>query len=1030
MSLKKIQVVVLFLLSLSATETCWAQMKDIKGMVIDAFGIPIAGATISVKNSDRKTVSAPDGTFLISAAKGEILVATFVGMTDFEMLVTELSSITIALQPVSKSLSDIVVVGYGTQRRKSITGAISKVSSEEINALPVVDARQALQGRVPGLTVVNNGSPGVSPIIRIRGIGSINYASDPLYVIDGLPAGNIGILDGRDIESIDVLRDASAAAIYGSRAANGVITVTTKKGSRDGTLKVGIESYLGWQEPWKQLDLLNTQQYLVYGTDLLTNAGSELPDRFSNMDEPVYEGADKTYNETNTDWQKAMFRSAPMYQTNVSLSGGGDKSRFYASAGYIKQDGIMIGTNYDRYNFRINSDHLISNSISFGENLAIISSNILNENYSGGRTQLKHIIHSIPYLPIEDPTLLGGYRGPDGSDGSDAQNPVRIALQDLSRNSSLNIQGSVFAEVKLPLDLKYRFTAGVYSENLINRTNFPAYNESFNARAANIVNQSQSNFRSIYLSNQLNFEKRIKAHFINITAVAEKQDNRGRFLFGSGTSTNNTLQELSNSLQSRIANGGLSDELLYSFVGRVNYEYDSKYLLSASMRRDGSSVFAPGNQWASFPSISAGWRISEESFLSNSKTISELKLRGSWGVMGFNGIGNYAWQPVLKQNTAPILGDERQPAAFFNSLGNSDLKWEKTEMINIGTDVGLWNNRLVVSAEYYIRKTRDLILATPLAPSLGFTQSAPANVGSMENKGFEFEVTYAKKEGAFNWEISGNFSTVTNRVLSFGPKITSPIFAGYNPDYGGFDITRTAPGEAVQSFYGWKVDGIFQSQQEINEYNGKDGDVSTPYQETAAPGDIRFKDLNGDGTITSEDRTVLGSFIPDFTYGINFGAYYKNFDLTVFLQGVQGNEIYNGTKVLTQGMLRLFGAGTEVTDAWTPDNTDTNIPRAVSGDPNNNTRTSDRFLEDGSYLRVKLLSLGYSVPSHTLSNIFKGTLSNVRFYVSTQNLITITKYTGYDPEIGSLFNNALTSGIDYGQFPQARTYLVGLQVDF
>jgi TonB-linked SusC/RagA family outer membrane protein len=1002
--------------------------SNITGRVTAENGSPVAGATVTVKGTRNATTTGPDGSFSLSAAADAELIISSVGYSEVEVRASG-GEANVQLKENTRLLSDVVVVGYGTQKRRSVTGAISSVSTKELTAMPLPDPRQALQGRVPGIVVVNNGSPGEAPIVRIRGIGSINYASDPFYVVDGFPGADMTMIDSRDIQSLEVLRDASSAAIYGSRAANGVVIVTTKKGSRVNGTKVNLESYYGFQGPWKKLDLLNTEEYIKYATALLQNANSALPPRFSKLDDPIYPGATQTYRQTNTDWQDEMFRTAPISHTTVSISTGGEKSRFYTSGGYAAQEGIMLGTKYERFNFRFNSDHDLGKFITFGQTFTIATDSRLNENNAGGRTQLKHIIHNIPYIPVKDPSLPGGYRGPSNDDASDPQNPVRIALQDLSRNNTVRVLGLAYLQANLFSGLNYRFTAGINHINGLSRFNGPIYNESFNARNLNRVEQAQSYFRSIYLSNQLNYNKTFGNHTIGLTAVAEKQTGLSRFVFGGASYTNNDLREITSFGESPGLNGGLNEDVLYSYIGRINYEYGEKYILSASYRRDGSSVWAPGNKWANFPSVSAGWRISNEKFFTID-AISELKLRGSWGKMGFNGIGNYAWQTTLQQNGSPILGGEMQPGAFVNKIGNEDLEWEITDMSNIGLDLGLWNNKLLIQAEYFKRRSDNLILNIPLSPSLGFSQPTPGNVASMENTGLEFQVTYAKRTGSFTYDAAGNISFLKNRVLTFGEQATGPIYAGSNADFGGFDITRTAPGEAVQSFYGWKVDGIFQSQAEIDSYDSKDGDAATKYQDKAAPGDIRFKDLNNDGTINGDDRMILGTFIPKFSYGINLTANYKNFDATMFLQGVQGNKVYNGTKVLTQGMLRLFGAGKDVLNAWTPQNTNTDIPRAVSGDPNNNSRTSDRFLEDGSYLRVKVFSIGYTIPQSTLSRVGGGAIGSLRVFISSLNLLTFTKYTGYDPEIGSRFGAALTSGIDYGQFPQPRSVLFGLQLGF
>jgi TonB-linked SusC/RagA family outer membrane protein len=529
------------------------------------------------------------------------------------------------------------------------------------------------------------------------------------------------------------------------------------------------------------------------------------------------------------------------------------------------------------------------------------------------------------------------------------------------------------------------------------------------------------------VTNLLTFDKTFGKHAFNVVGGIEYQQFTNTFLFGSGNTSSTTIKEL-NGLNDQSVTGARDESVIYSYIGRLNYEYGGRYLLSASVRRDGASNFAPGKKFGTFPSIGIGWRISEEAFMKDIPVISELKIRGSYGLLG-NIPGNYLWQSNVFTNTNAILGGRTVQGAYFNRLGNRDLEWEITKMTNIGLDLGLWNGRVVFAAEYYTRRSDNLILNVPLVPSQGYSNSTIANIGDMTNSGLEFMLGYDKKQGEFKWDLSANVSTVNNKVNKLSTA-NSVIYSGSNADYGGFDITRTEAGHPVQSFYGWVVDGIFQSETEIaNAPTQTAGKPEEPGKRTA-PGDIRFRDLNGDGRITPDDRTYLGSFLPDLLYGVNFSGNYRNFDLTVFLQGTQGNKIYNGTKVISQGMLRLFNAGTDVLNAWTPTNTNTDIPRAVSGDPNNNSRTSDRFVEDGSYLRLKNLSLGYALPAGALQSLTRGTLTTARFYVAAQNLLTFTKYTAYDPEIGSRFGAQLTSGIDYGQFPAARTIMLGVQLGF
>ncbi|MFD2572298.1 SusC/RagA family TonB-linked outer membrane protein [Spirosoma soli] len=999
-------------------------LADINGRVIDKGGQAIPGVSVILKGTNRGTTTNANGEYSLNAPNNGVLIFSFVGYVSQEIPVSSRSRIDITLLDDVKALSEVVVVGYGTQKRASVTGAISSISAQEVTQLPVPSVEQAIQGRVPGVTVVANGSPGETPVVRIRGIGSINYAANPLYVIDGFPTSDLNNFDTRDIESVDVLKDASSAAIYGSRAANGVIIVTTKKGTSDGKLRVSYDGYVGTQSAWRQLDLLNRDEYIQYGTALRTNAGQPIPVRFGNLNQPIYAGATQTYAQTDTDWQKAVFRNAPITQHSVQLSGGNERSRFYSSVGYFNQQGIMIGTGYRRGNFRINSDHTISKRFSFGQTLTISYDDKLNEVSAGGRTQVQNMIRMTPYMPVEDPTLPGGYRGPDGSDGSDPQNPVRAALQDQSKTQRMKILGSAYVDVKLFDGLTYRLRGGIDYVTARTYSFLPIYSESFNARALANLSDDRLTYASPLISNQLTYEKTFGKHTINAVAVAERQAGTTLQIVGTGQATSNTIRELNGIVSTSAGlSGNRSENVLISYLGRVNYEFGGKYLVGASFRRDGSSRFAPGKKWGNFPSVSAGWRLSEESFIKNIPTISELKLRASYGTMGFNGIGDYAWQVTIAQNTNAILGGDRAQGSYFDRLGNTDLSWEVTKMSNIGLDLGLLNNSITLSAEVYQRNTDGLILNQPIAPSIGYSQSPVVNVGSMRNNGVEFQLGYNKTKGALRFNASGNMSFIQNKVLSLGPTI-SPLLNGANADYGNSDITRTEAGQSIQYFYGWKVAGIFQNADEIK---------AAPTQDNAKPGDLRFVDVDNNGVINANDRVNLGSFLPKFTYGLNLSANYQGFDLSLFFQGVQGNKIYNGVKVLEQGMLRLFNAGTDVLRAWTPTNTNTDVPRAVDGDPNGNSRTSDRFIEDGSYLRLKNFSLGYSIPAAALQSFSRGTLSRARVYVSSTNLLTFTKYTGYDPEVGTRTSNTnptLTNGIDYGQFPQARTFLVGLQLGF
>lgn len=1004
---------------------------QVRGTVTDEGGEPLIGVTIVIQGTTLGTTTDIDGNYSIDdVSSSNVLVFSYTGYGAVEETVGSRSVIDVQLNPNAELLDEVIVVGYGTQKKSSVTGAVSTVSSKELEALPVVSLTQAMQGRVPGVQITNNSSPGTSPIIRVRGVGSVSLDPNPLYVVDGIPAGGINNIDPKDIASIEVLKDASSAAIYGSRAANGVILITTKKG-QSGKLQVNLDSYYGTQSAWRTLDLLNSDQYIQYGTELLTASGQPVPERFNNLNTPVYEGASTTFAETDTDWQDVMFRNAPITDNQLSLSGGNEHSRFYTSFGYFKQDGIMQATTYDRKSFRINSDHSIGNFITIGQTLMTAADHQISERDGGGRSLVMNMMRMIPYWPTRDPTKIGGFSTTaQGLDATDPENPLRVAeMEQLNQvNNGFKMIGSVFADVKLTNWLSYRFTAGADYSNGRFEGFLPIYDDGNRTRPIAQVTDNRNQFLSTVYTNALTFDNTFGRHHLNVLAVAERQDSRFRALNANGQRPDNNIDVLQG-ISNPSVNSTLSENTLISYIGRLNYDFAGKYLLGATVRRDGSSKFAPGKKWGTFPAVSVGWRISEEPFLKSGNTISELKLRGSWGESGYNSIGDYEWQPLIQaNNTLYPFGNNPTLGSYFNQLGNVDLSWEVTRMTNVGVDASLWNNKVFLTAEYYNRETDGLLLRVPIPESIGYSSSPLANVGSMRNYGFELTLGYNYSSRDFNWSLTGTFDVTRNEVLSLSTA-NATIDAGSNGDFGGFAITRTQEGQPIQSFYGWQVESIFQSQAEIDALNDRAPDGF--YQnDVTAPGDIKFRDINGDGQVDAEDRTFLGSYLPKFSYGLNWDASYKDFDFTLYIQGVQGNKIYNGAKVIGQGMLRLFNSTTDVLDAWTPQNTDTDVPRAVSGDPNQNSRTSDRFLEDGSYLRIKNLSIGYTIPADKLGGLTNDVIKRIRVYVSSQNLLTLTKYTGYDPEVGARNNTLLTQGIDYGQYPQARTLMFGINVGF
>lgn len=1008
-------------------------LRTVSGNVVNSQGEPLSGVSVQVKGFNKATTTAANGFFSIDVEdNAKSLVFSFVGMITKEVSIEGKSSIQVVLQLPNKSLDEVVVVGYGTQRRSLITGAVASVNSKTLNEVPALSISQALQGRISGLQVTNNGSPGTQPIVRIRGISSISFASDPLYVVDGFPTGDLATIDVKDIESVDVLKDASAAAIYGSRATNGVIMITTKKGRRDGKLSVTLDSYVGTQKVTQRLDLLNTEQFKQYA---LAYRGSQIPRLTApEIDKPVYTGASQTYGQTNTDWQDAYFKTGVMTQHNVGLSGGNDVSRFYASFGYTDQQGTTPSVAYRRYNFRINSDHVISKVFTFGENLYVSSADqAYDNNETGSRSNLVNVIRMMPHIPVYDPTSNGGYRGVDATkDGGDPTNPVEdAALKNPGNRTTVKVLGTSFLEVKFTNWLKFKSTFGVDYANGLNYRFAPIFNDNGAIAGSSATLATITNNRSIstvfLYTQQLTFDRQFGDHHINAIAVYEQQNQTSKQENGSGNQASNNLRTLNNATNVALQTL-VGENALVSYLGRVNYDFNNKYLLSVAVRRDGLSVWAPGKKWATFPSGSIGWRIDQENFMRAQSNISELKLRAGYGLSGLNGtvLGNTPWLVSVAANSAYYPFDNSingGPASSIQGLGNQELEWEKTKQINIGLDLGLFKNKFTLSAEYFRRKTDNLILSVPLPPSFGYINSnVNQNVGSMENNGFEFQLGYNDRDGELKWNASANMSFITNKVTRLAEGVSN-IEAGGDADFGAYNITNTAVGQSIQSFYGWVVEGIFQNATEVSKH-------ATQTAGTAA-GDLKFKDLNGDGVIDNNDRQFLGSFIPKMTYALNLGANYKNFDLSVFFQGVQGNKVYNATRVITEGMVRFFNAGTQVLNAWTPTNTNTDIPRAISSDPNQNARPSTRFLEDGSFLRLKNVMLGYNMPVSSLQSITKGVVKNLRIYVSAQNILTFTNYTGYDPEVGNRTpGSSLTNGIDFAVYPQPKSFQAGLQVGF
>ncbi|MGF1636141.1 MAG: SusC/RagA family TonB-linked outer membrane protein [Cyclobacteriaceae bacterium] len=998
---------------------------------------PLPGVNIVIKGTSQGTVSDVSGKYSIEVpGANSILVFSSVGYIQEETTVGNRTVVDLSLTADVTALSEIVVVGYGTQERAKVTGAISSVNAEELAALPVPNVAQALQGRAAGVTVTNSGSPGVNPIIRIRGVGTVNN-NDPLFVIDGMPAGGLNEINPNDIESVEILKDASTAAIYGSRAANGVVLITTKKGVK-GKARVNIDSYYGVQTAWRTLDLLNREQYLDFGRELLGNAGDPVPARFNNLGD---------FANVDTDWQNEMFRTASIQDHNLSISGGTDNATYNVAFGYFAQDGIMLGTDFQRVSLRSNTEFKIGKVFTIGQNLTVSYSDRNIEPFTGGRSQIEHIVKSVPYIPVRDPSRLGGFRATDTADGSDPENPVLNATLRQNRNQQFKMLGNAYIDAALAPGLKYRFMVGMdvaYGTGNQYTPRFDAGGFNFSAWAA--LSENRSTFVSPLISNQLSYNKSFNKHNIDAIAVMEQQTSVFTSMNGGGQNFLTNDIRVLQGIDGPNVSSNRFEYALISYLGRINYDYDGKYLVSVSSRTDGGSRFGPDTKWGTFSSAALGWRISEENFMAGITNLSDLKIRASYGEAGNDNIGgDYAPIATINANHFYPFGSGLQGGSTVTTLANRDLRWESTKMTNVGIDVGLFNDRFNMSLDWFNNDTEGMILRVPVPPSLGYDGAPLANVGSARNRGVELVMGYRKTSGEFTFSIDGNIGYVNNQLLSLGigNNITGPQFQGST-------YTFTEVGQPIAYFLGLQTDGIFQSWEEVysHAYQNQaiipdaEDDLGNPILEydvsnidgtgNTAPGDIRFVDVNGDGVINDEDRVNIGHYLPDFTYGLNISANWRNFDFTMFLQGVQGNQILSNIRFHTEGMTRLFNASTAVMDSWRPDNTNTTMPRAVSGDPNNNARLSDRFIEDGSYLRLKNLSIGYTIPASTLSSWTNGAISRARVYVSSQNLFTITNYSGYDPEIGTRveLDATLANGIDYGQFPQPRTIFAGVQISF
>lgn len=1020
------KVLLLLLVLVGTASMAWAQ-RTVKGTVKDENGEALIGATVIVKGSNTGTVTNLDGQYSIQVPSGsKVLLVSYTGYTTQEVAVGTSDMLDISLSQ-GVTLETAVVIGYGTATRKELTGSVARVGSDAIEKLPVTSLDQAMQGQAAGVQVTSSsGTPGSSVNVRVRGNSSISSSSQPLYVIDGVPIntgsysqigfGNQGTnaladLNPADIESIEILKDASAAAIYGSRASNGVVLISTKRGRQQKT-QVSLNTYYGGQDVWRRIDPLS-------GPDFVALIQEGVKNRFGATATPGgigllgLDSEPSTYPTTN--WQDEIFRTAAISQTDLSFAGGNERTKFFVSGSYFLQDGTVKGSSFDRVSFRANLDNIVNDRLKIGMSNAFSrskSTRINNDNNIFGVLSTAVLLGS--HIPAFNADGTYG-RDPNAS----IENPIAAYREPTNDVTSNRLLSSFFAEYNLLPGLNFRSSVSADYIGFFEQRFEPTTTNSglgangrgveANSQELNLVNENYLTFRQTF--GNLNFDALVGASF---------QSSRFESIFAQGENfPGNTIKTLNAASIKRDLTSSRSGWGLNSYYSRFNFGWMDKYYLTASVRTDGSSRFGVNNRWGIFPAVSAAWRISEESFLQDNSTLSNLKLRAGWGVRGNQEIGNFASRGFISPGTNYLQRAGLAPT----SLANPDLTWEEREDIDLGLEIGLFENRINLNIEAYQGNTNELLLNRPLVGSSGFT-GITENIGSIKNTGLDLTLTTDNvRSKDFNWSTSLNLSWFENEIVKLAG---TPFASGF--------ASWVEEGQSLGAFRGFRVERIFQTQGEIDELNAKakemTGNPNAVYQAAGTrPGDIMFKDLNGDGVLTTADQEILGDANPLLFGGLTNNLSYGGFDLSFFFQFSYGNTVYNNTRAFSEGMNSIFGQSATVAQRWTPENptTDTNFPRAAFGDPNNNRRTSDRFLEDGSYLRLKNLSLGYRIPS----NVLKRTgLSSARVYVSGQNLLTFTNYTGFDPEVSTFTTSNTAPGTDFLTFPQARTILFGLNLGF
>lgn len=1028
----------------------FAQQINVTGNVKDALGDYVIGASVLVKGTTVGTITDIDGNFMINGVdKGAVLEISYIGYVTQSVTVNDETPINVVLKEDSETLEEVVVVGYGVQKKSVVTASIAKVSSDDLAAAAPVRMDNALKGLAAGVTVTSSsGQPGAAAQIRVRGIGTINN-SDPLYIVDGMPIeGGLDYLNPNDIASIEVLKDAASGAVYGARAANGVILVTTKTG-KVGATKVNYDFSYGWQNAWKKRDVLNASEYAMMINEGYMNAGLA----------PKYNDP-YSYGE-GTDWQDAVFNSnAPVMNHQLSVSGANEKVSYLFSAGYYTQDGIVGGnygrSNYDRLTLRSNTIYTLFdesknrnwlNSLKVTSNLsyAHIESTSIDANSTWGsplgsalalspiltvydegeaaQAQLDKYANTEGYTPMYDPNNGKLFSIP-GSEYGEMTNPLANLSLPGSKGWSHKFVANFSAELQIWDNLKFKSSFGADLSFWGNDGYTPKYylrNGGYSTRSTAYSDKYDGLVWQ--LENVLMYDKTLDKHSFSVILGQSAKKTTGSYLWGSRNDIINYDRPYIDASSGLAENGdrdsaGAPTEpsALASLFARASYNYDERYMLQVTVRRDGSSRFGSNNHYAVFPSFSLGWNLTNEEFMQKRPDwLSSTKVRLSWGKNGNENIGNFRYTVLTSTGNNAIFGASESVVngVKASGLANPDLRWEESEQIDFGLDFGFFNNALTFTADYYKKTTNGMLMTMNIPSYVGETKPI-GNVGKMENSGLEMELSYKFNVSDWNFRIAGNATYLKNKLIEYG---NDSGWANLDSFQGAGTISRAQNGMPFPYFYGYKTDGIFQNYSEVNSYTNADGELLQP---DAVPGDVRFVDVDGNGVINEDDRTYIGKGMPDWTFGLNFNASWKNFDFSMMWQGTAGNDIFDATR---RTDISASNLPSWMLGRWTGEGTSNRIPRFVVGD-NVNWQSSDLYVYDGSYIRLKNIQLGYTLPKSLTSKVF---ISSLRVYVAAENLLTFTKYHGFDPEISS---GGTSLGIDYGVYPQARVFTIGANLSF